>query len=34
MWDYEDLKDMCDMDAVEAFREHALNPEHPACAAP
>jgi pyruvate-ferredoxin/flavodoxin oxidoreductase len=28
-WDYEDLKDMCDMDAVKAFREHALNPEHP-----
>ncbi len=21
---------MCDMDAVKAFREHALNPEHPA----
>ncbi len=29
-WDYEDLKDMCDMDAVKAFREHALNPEKPA----
>ena len=29
-WDYEDLKDMCNMDAVKAFREHALNPEHPA----
>ena len=29
VWDYEDLKDMCDMDAVEAFRKHALNPEHP-----
>ena len=29
-WDYEDLKDMCNMDAVEAFRAHALNPEHPA----
>ena len=28
-WDYEDLKDMCNMDAVKAFREHALNPEHP-----
>ena len=28
MWDYDDLKDMCDMDAVEAFRKHALNPEH------
>ncbi len=30
LWDYEDLKDMVDMDAVEAFRAHALNPEHPA----
>ncbi len=29
VWDYEDLKDMCDMDAVRAFRAHALNPEHP-----
>ncbi|MBR4869319.1 MAG: pyruvate:ferredoxin (flavodoxin) oxidoreductase, partial [Oscillospiraceae bacterium] len=29
VWDYEDLKDMCDMDAVKAFREHSLNPEHP-----
>ena len=29
VWDYEDLKDMCDMDAVEAFRKRALNPEHP-----
>ncbi len=29
-WDYEDLKEMCDMDAVKAFREHALNPEKPA----
>ncbi len=28
-WDYEDLKDMCPMDAVKAFRDHALNPEHP-----
>jgi len=28
-WDYEDLKDMVDMDAVEAFRNHALNPNHP-----
>ena len=28
-WDYEDLKDMVDMDAVEAFRKRALNPEHP-----
>ena len=29
VWDFEDLKDMCDMEAVEAFRRHALNPEHP-----
>ena len=30
VWDYADLADMCDMDAVRAFRDHALNPEHPA----
>ncbi|MDU6265576.1 MAG: pyruvate:ferredoxin (flavodoxin) oxidoreductase [Anaerocolumna aminovalerica] len=29
-WDFEDLKEMCNMDAVKAFREHALNPERPA----
>ena len=29
IWDYDDLKDMVDMDAVKAFRERALNPEHP-----
>ena len=29
VWDYEDLKDMCDMEAVAEFRRHALNPEHP-----
>ncbi|MBQ7837353.1 MAG: pyruvate:ferredoxin (flavodoxin) oxidoreductase [Clostridia bacterium] len=29
IWDYEDLKEMCDMDAVEAFRKRALNPERP-----
>ena len=29
VWDFEDLKEMCDMDAVEAFRARALNPEHP-----
>ncbi len=28
-WDYEDLADMLDWDAVEAFRRRALNPEHP-----
>ena len=28
-WDYADLAEMCDMDAVQAFRDHALNPEHP-----
>ena len=30
IWDYADLKEMCNMDAVKAFRERALNPEHPA----
>ena len=30
VWDYADLKEMCNMDAVAAFRKHALNPEHPA----
>ncbi|WP_283115416.1 pyruvate:ferredoxin (flavodoxin) oxidoreductase [Intestinimonas timonensis] len=29
IWDYDDLKDMVDMDAVAAFRARALNPEHP-----
>ncbi len=29
VWDYADLKEMCDMDAVEAFRKNALNPERP-----
>ena len=29
IWDYEDLKEMCDMDAVKAFRQRALNPENP-----
>ena len=29
VWDYEDLKEMCDMDAVDEFRKNALNPEHP-----
>ena len=30
VWDYEDLADMCDMEAVSEFRDHALNPERPA----
>ena len=30
IWDYDDLKDMVNMDAVNAFRAHALNPENPA----
>ena len=29
VWDYKDLAEMVDMDAVEAFRKRALNPEHP-----
>ncbi|WP_329740334.1 pyruvate:ferredoxin (flavodoxin) oxidoreductase [Enorma massiliensis] len=29
VWDFDDLAGMCDMDAVQAFRDHALNPEHP-----
>lgn len=29
VWDYEDLKDMLDMDAVDHFRKNALNPNHP-----
>jgi pyruvate-ferredoxin/flavodoxin oxidoreductase len=28
-WDYDELADMLDMDAVQAFRDRALNPEHP-----
>ncbi|MGR1083536.1 pyruvate:ferredoxin (flavodoxin) oxidoreductase [Olegusella massiliensis] len=28
-WDFAELADMVDMDAVQAFRDHALNPEHP-----
>lgn len=28
-WDYEDLKDMVDVDAIDAFRKNALNPNHP-----
>lgn len=29
VWDYKDLGEMVDMDAVAAFRARALNPEHP-----
>ena len=29
VWDYDDLAEMCNMDAVKAFRERSLNPEHP-----
>ena len=28
-WDYEDLKEMVDMDAIDEFRANALNPNHP-----
>ncbi len=28
-WDYEDLKEMLDMDAVQEFKDSALNPNHP-----
>ena len=28
-WDYEELKELVDMDAIQAFRDRALNPEHP-----
>ena len=29
VWDYEDLKDMANMDAIKEFRDKSLNPEHP-----
>ena len=29
VWDYDDLADMEDMDAVNAFRQRGLNPQHP-----
>ena len=29
VWDYDELKDMVDMDALNAFRARALNPDHP-----
>lgn len=29
VWDYDDLSEMCNMDAVKAFKDHALNPENP-----
>ena len=28
-WDYDELKEMVDMDAIQAFRDRALNPDHP-----
>ena len=28
-WDYEDLKEIVDLDAIDAFRKNALNPNHP-----
>ncbi len=30
-WDYDDLKDMLDMDAVKQFKANALNPDNPHC---
>ena len=30
VWDYEDLKEMTNMEAVAEFRKHSLNPERPA----
>ncbi len=30
IWDYEDLKEMTNMEAVAEFRKHSLNPERPA----
>ena len=29
VWDYDDLAEMVDMDAVNAFRQRGLNPQHP-----
>lgn len=29
IWDYDDLKDLTNMEAVDEFRKRALNPEHP-----
>ncbi|HRT82826.1 MAG TPA: hypothetical protein P5127_06665, partial [Oscillospiraceae bacterium] len=29
VWDYDELAEMVDMDAVNEFRRRALNPEHP-----
>lgn len=29
VWDYDDLAEMMDWDALDAFRKNALNPEHP-----
>ncbi|MCI5729134.1 MAG: pyruvate:ferredoxin (flavodoxin) oxidoreductase, partial [Clostridia bacterium] len=30
VWDYKDLAEMVNWDAIQDFRDHALNPEHPA----
>lgn len=29
MWDYDELKEMIDMDLIDEFRRNALNPQHP-----
>ena len=29
VWDYKDLAEMVDMDAIKAFRDRSINPEHP-----
>ena len=29
VWDYDELAEMADMDAIQAFRDRALNPDHP-----
>ncbi len=30
VWDYDDLAELCDMNAVKSFRDHAINPDKPA----
>ncbi len=29
VWDYDDLADLVDMDAIDEYRKHCLSPEHP-----